>query len=386
MNIINSDFRSIFSRVERIFYFRNIFLIPLTALLLFIILYFILSGVIFSIIPEYREMIILSITSLLVSMFLFIFYNLLSRRIFKSLLEFRDDLVWKDLIIENSRQIILFLDNAGRIISYNLTLKGLINSCDGDITGKLFKDIFQKILYDDHLRMTDILHNNLDEAYLGNESEMICACRKCDSDEVLVISFRMIPVKKGIDIENILIIGMPEHSDLLTKNFLLNENSSYELNNNISLIYLLSYRLTRNLDGVLPKDEILMTQIALQEVLINSLEHGNLEIDFDMKTELWNRDGNYWELLLKECDWEHFEKRKIFISYTLTREKVIYVIRDQGKGFDWKKYMSLNGDTSGRMADNLHGAGLHLVKRVFRVTFNETGNEVTLEKIFSKLI
>jgi anti-sigma regulatory factor (Ser/Thr protein kinase) len=148
---------------------------------------------------------------------------------------------------------------------------------------------------------------------------------------------------------------------------------------------MLSYRLTRNLQGRLPKSQILMAQMSLQEVLINAIEHGNLEIDYEKKTQLKKMTGKYWENLLRECNRDYLINRKIFVSYSMDEEKVVYTIRDEGDGFDWERYITSDASSFGReLYRSYHGVGLQMVRRAFKISFRDRGNEVLLTKYFSE--
>lgn len=85
-------------------------------------------------------------------------------------------------------------------------------------------------------------------------------------------------------------------------------------------------------------DEI---SLALSEIMVNSVEHGNLEITYDEKTDL-----------LKACGWEaEVEKRlknpslrdRIVVAIFKRSPNTIEVtLKDQGRGFDWKKFLEFD--------------------------------------------
>jgi len=169
----------------------------------------------------------------------------------------------------------------------------------------------------------------------------------------------------------------------LTRNYLVRESSEYRLDNDLSQIILFCHRLTRNLEDRLPQNVSILLQIALEEILINSIEHGNLEIGYEKKTELKMRTENYWELLIRECNQEYLANRKIHVSYYLDNERVTYTIEDEGKGFNWKWYLENSSDISNDIVKNYHGMGLQIASNSFDISFNETGNIITLTKYFN---
>ena len=104
------------------------------------------------------------------------------------------------------------------------------------------------------------------------------------------------------------------------------------------------------------------------------------------KTELKRSNENYYELLKKEANKDFISKRKVKIDYTLEKDRVIYKVKDDGKGFDWMKYLNETDESmDNQLLVDFHGLGLQMVKNSFdEVNFNDSGNEVTLVKYFNK--
>lgn len=122
------------------------------------------------------------------------------------------------------------------------------------------------------------------------------------------------------------------------------------------------------------EDDRFSLQMTFGELVTNALEHGNLEIDYDTKTEWLNKGGNMIKLIQERAKDPRFAKRRIKISYNIGRTASKFTIRDDGNGFDWRSYMDK------KMADDsmLHGRGISLSKNVVQsLTYNEKGNEVT---------
>lgn len=114
-------------------------------------------------------------------------------------------------------------------------------------------------------------------------------------------------------------------------------------------------------------------QMTFQELLNNALEHGNLEIDFDMKTNWMMQGGDMIKLILDRAKEPQFANRKIKISYNIGKTASKFCIHDDGNGFDWRSRMESKADD-----DMLHGRGISLSKSlVHSLSYNEKGNEVT---------
>ena len=121
-------------------------------------------------------------------------------------------------------------------------------------------------------------------------------------------------------------------------------------------------------------DERFSLQMTFSELVTNALEHGNLEIDYNTKTEWLNKGGNMIRLIQERSRDPRYAKRRIKISYNIGRTISRFTIADDGNGFDWKSQIAKN-ETDENM---LHGRGISLSKSVVQsLTYNEKGNEVT---------
>lgn len=116
--------------------------------------------------------------------------------------------------------------------------------------------------------------------------------------------------------------------------------------------------------------------VGLSELMINALEHGNLGITYPEKTALL--EANTWaeEVERRQRLPEH---RHQWVRVGLVRapDRVRFRIQDQGLGFAWEDFQSLNPD---RMFDS-HGRGILLARwETFdRVTYLGSGNCVVAE-------
>lgn len=121
--------------------------------------------------------------------------------------------------------------------------------------------------------------------------------------------------------------------------------------------------------------------LAFNEVLINAIEHGNLELPvnyFVEGGETNNDKESLADLKNQRLKDPQYAGRNIIVKYTFENNETQVTIRDEGKGFDTARIMSFLETDSPTLTDEI-GRGLLLVKyAVDQVRFNETGNEVTL--------
>lgn len=113
--------------------------------------------------------------------------------------------------------------------------------------------------------------------------------------------------------------------------------------------------------------------IGLTELLLNAVEHGNLGITYDEKGRLRAEDRWDEEVADRLADPAHADK---MVSVTYTREPTLVrvMIRDQGDGFDWRKYLDID---PARVFDS-HGRGIAMSRMISFDTleYHGCGNEV----------
>jgi len=98
-------------------------------------------------------------------------------------------------------------------------------------------------------------------------------------------------------------------------------------------------------------------QLGLTELTVNAIEHGNLSITYQEKSQLLLADGWAAELDRRVSLPENAQKFAE-LRVTCSSENVRMHLRDQGKGFDWRAYQELSAE---RAADP-HGRGIAMAR------------------------
>jgi CheY-like chemotaxis protein len=115
--------------------------------------------------------------------------------------------------------------------------------------------------------------------------------------------------------------------------------------------------------------------VALEEALLNSLIHGNLEVGSELRLQ---DDNAYEKLIALRREKAPYRDRKLTINARLTPREAAFVIRDEGPGFDVE---AVPDPTDPQNLDKPSGRGLLLMRAFLdEVRYNDTGNEVTLIK------
>ncbi|MBH0192101.1 MAG: response regulator [Nitrospira sp.] len=117
---------------------------------------------------------------------------------------------------------------------------------------------------------------------------------------------------------------------------------------------------------------------ALQELLINGVEHGNLEISYKEKEQALAK-GRYEALLAQRLGQPRLKNRQVAIHvfYAKETKSLLYRIADEGAGFQWRSILHQSQDAGHTEA--LNGRGIFVARSLFpNLSYNNLGNEVTL--------
>lgn len=129
--------------------------------------------------------------------------------------------------------------------------------------------------------------------------------------------------------------------------------------------------------AALPEIRRLHLRGALQELLLNAIEHGNLEISFREKQQALAVD-EYESLVSHRLTQPRLKQRQVVSSvrYEPETKRVAYRIADEGAGFQWRSLLAKHRDAYSDDAEN--GRGILLARSLFPdLTYNDRGNEVT---------
>ena len=118
-------------------------------------------------------------------------------------------------------------------------------------------------------------------------------------------------------------------------------------------------------------------RVGLQEILLNAIEHGNLNISYDKKHDVLE-NGNYSSFLKERINNELYSKKKVDIKVFTNNEYLKIIVKDEGDGFDIDSIPDVN-DPENLMRES--GRGVLMAMNSFdEVNYNTTGNEVILIK------
>lgn len=113
--------------------------------------------------------------------------------------------------------------------------------------------------------------------------------------------------------------------------------------------------------------------MGLYELLINAVEHGNLGITYDEKSEL-NKLGKWEEEIAKRLMLPENQGKYSTLDFEKNEDEILVTIKDEGDGFNCSAYMDFDPL---RIMDN-HGRGIAMANKLSftSIDYNEKGNVV----------
>jgi serine phosphatase RsbU (regulator of sigma subunit)/response regulator of citrate/malate metabolism len=124
--------------------------------------------------------------------------------------------------------------------------------------------------------------------------------------------------------------------------------------------------------GAVCKD-IEMLKMALGEILINAVEHGNLGITMEEKA-LTVKNGGFERLVHKKLRDPKLSARKVTLDVIMDTGRLEYIVTDEGDGFDYRK--KTDPDPEVHVGS---GLGIQIAKSFFHeVRYEGKGNRVHL--------
>lgn len=120
---------------------------------------------------------------------------------------------------------------------------------------------------------------------------------------------------------------------------------------------------------------LMQIQVALREALVNAIFHGNLELSSELKEQ---GETHFHEVAEQRRTQAPYRDRRVRIEARETSTEAIYIIGDDGPGFDPG---SLPDPTDAANLEKASGRGLFLIRAFMdEVRHNARGNEITMVK------
>lgn len=113
--------------------------------------------------------------------------------------------------------------------------------------------------------------------------------------------------------------------------------------------------------------------IGISELLINAVEHGNLGISYDEKTQLM-RSGRWRETVDARQALPQYADKKVDVVLQRKPDGVYLQITDEGPGFEWWRYLEIDP----ARASHPNGRGIALANKISfdQLQFSNEGSRV----------
>jgi len=176
-------------------------------------------------------------------------------------------------------------------------------------------------------------------------------------------------------LENVLNVVQAGHQENRVLGCLTHAEFTFILDNDISLVAPLIGHLEESVVRMRHCDrtQLMRVAVALHEALVNAIQHGNLEVSSDLRQQ----DEEVFRRLVEERRGQApYSDRRVRVTAKLSPNEAVYVVNDQGPGFDPS---TLPDPTDPTNLERIGGRGLMLIRTFMdRVEFNKSGNQITM--------
>jgi len=163
-----------------------------------------------------------------------------------------------------------------------------------------------------------------------------------------------------------------------TKNLLEGASGSFTIDNDLLAVPLYSSIGATILAqrGLINPDSKMHLQLALAELIVNAIEHGNCGISYEEKTKALDDGISPVELIAKKCKDPAIQAKKVTFNWEIKQDRSVFIIHDEGKGFDVKAHIE---KVTNQDKYSLHGRGIKMAASFFHeLKYNVKGNQVAL--------
>jgi anti-sigma regulatory factor (Ser/Thr protein kinase) len=152
---------------------------------------------------------------------------------------------------------------------------------------------------------------------------------------------------------------------------------TYQIENDISAVGPFVDALLKQFATNLPLQILADLNIAIRELILNGIEHGNLGISYAAKTAALE-EGTLHTALKARASQMPYLGRRVTVNARQSETEIKVQITDEGEGFEWN---ALPDPTASANLLSDHGRGILLAgTAVDSLTYNDRGNEVTIIK------
>jgi anti-sigma regulatory factor (Ser/Thr protein kinase)/PAS domain-containing protein len=285
------------------------------------------------------------------------------------------------LLVEGSGEIIFTMDESWNLMTASKSIKKELHINPEDVSSVRFPDLIYGGRENNNLGRKTVMNKLEELSRLKKPVNFMAQFRSPINSEPREMDVRLEYL--NLEGKNEILGRASSIIDDTLLRYFDSEKQKYVIGNYLTTAEDISHRITRNLKKYIPDRDINVLRIALLEVLINAIEHGNLRISFEEKSQAIMRE-EYFDLIARRQSDPENSGKGVSITYSVDPERVVYIITDEGEGFDHGDYMekTIKKANSDMLA---HGRGIAMTTNCFdHVKYNAKGNQVMLIKYFNR--
>jgi len=181
----------------------------------------------------------------------------------------------------------------------------------------------------------------------------------------------------GDTLDSVLAASQSNRRERLILDCLVHHETHYRLENDVALVAPLVGHLEHQLERMrlCEPSGLVLIGVALHEALTNAILHGNLGLSSELRE---TDEKEYYRLAVQRKTQPPWGERRVHVRVTLNEQEAVFVIRDEGEGFDPEL---LPDPTDPSNLERICGRGLLLIQTFMdHVEHNERGNQITMIK------
>ncbi|MBA2407339.1 MAG: response regulator [Chitinophagales bacterium] len=114
--------------------------------------------------------------------------------------------------------------------------------------------------------------------------------------------------------------------------------------------------------------------VYISELFANAVEHGNVNLSYEEKSELISKNGLQAEVR-RRLSLPEYRNKYVKVTFKKKPDLISILVEDMGNGFNFSKYLQFD---DGRVFDN-HGRGIAILNALFSIKYLGKGNKVLVE-------
>lgn len=281
-------------------------------------------------------------------------------------------------LVDDSSDLIFQMNEEAEILSMNKTARSMLGFSPEEMIGRKLYEFVPDGLEGDPELNRNIVREHLRQ--FAEDKPLISfrtTLRKKHLYEPIDVN---ITLQKNLVYWKVEIVGKISAVEQdISQRFLEKEKGRYVIDNNVTQAEILSQKLTERLNRYFVSPVVNTIRICFREILINAIEHGNLGISFDEKTQAIEK-GDYMQFLLARQRDPRYKDRKVYVDYLINGRVLMFRVTDEGAGFDHASFLK-RAKEDPYLSMMEHGRGIIMTRNVFdSVVFNDEGNQVILTR------